>query len=136
MQWRTVAWLAVCVVGCSGIWSCGDDDEASAAPRPRRDAGEEDLVCVDADGDGFGKYCKRGADCDDDDPEYTDECRRCRIPTTKGCPCDAGTPPLECDPPDKQADGGTYVCAEGTRYCRDELWSDCEVIGQYVFVPD
>jgi hypothetical protein len=135
MQWRTVAWLALCAVGCSGLWSCGDD-EATTTPRPRPDAGEEELVCQDSDGDGYGAYCVSGHDCDDDDPEITDECRRCRIPTTKGCRCEAGTPALKCDPPDKEADGGTLVCSEGTRYCRDERWGDCEVIGEYVFVPD
>jgi hypothetical protein len=30
-------------------------------------------------------------------------------------------------------DGGILVCAEGSRYCRDSYWSDCETIGEYVF---
>jgi len=132
MQWVGWARLAacVCVLGISG---CGDDDPATPSkPRPQRDAGDE-FVCEDADDDGFGRYCDSGADCDDDDPEVTDECRRCVQPLL-GCTCEPGTMPLKCDPPDVHVDGGVLVCSEGTRYCRDGFWSDCEIIGQYTFV--
>jgi hypothetical protein len=135
MQWRRIARLVVCVVVCSGAFGCGDDD-VTETPRPRRDAGDDERVCTDADGDGFGKYCDPGTDCDDEDPEITDECQRCLVPTSKGCPCEPGTMAMRCDPPDIEAEGGRLVCREGTRYCREAKWSDCEIIGQYVFVPD
>ena len=116
-----------------GVFACGDD----AAP-PKKvshsDAGNE-FACVDDDGDGFGEYCDKGVDCDDTDPNVTDECRRCKTPKLN-CPCKAGTMPMKCDPPDMHVAGGTLVCSEGTRYCRDGFYSDCEIIGQYVFVPD
>jgi hypothetical protein len=99
-----------------------------------RDAGDE-YECVDEDGDGFGLYCDKGSDCDDGDPSVTDECRRCKQPKLN-CPCKPGTMPMKCDPPDMHVEGGTLVCSEGTRYCRDGFYSDCEIIGQYVFVPD
>jgi len=132
MQWVTFARLAACVCFL-GIWACGDDEAPPTATRPR-DAGDE-FECVDEDGDGFGVYCDRGADCDDDDPEVTDDCRRCMRPR-EGCKCTPGTEPLGCDPPDIETEGGVLVCSEGTRYCRDAKWSACEVIGEYTFVPN
>ncbi|MET0384582.1 MAG: hypothetical protein ABW321_01420 [Polyangiales bacterium] len=127
-------WLAsVLLLAAIG---CGDDEtKAPTTPRPggRNDAGSDD--CVDEDDDGFGRNCSRGNDCNDDDPDITDECRRCLVPT-KNCRCTPGTPQVSCEPPVKHVDGGTLVCAEGTRYCRDGFWGDCETIGQYVFVAN
>jgi hypothetical protein len=123
--------MCLCVLS---VFACGDD--AGPAPsKPRRDAGEDEYTCVDEDGDGFGKYCDKGADCDDTDPNVTDLCRRCAQPKLD-CPCKTGTMPLECDPPDMHVQGGTLVCSEGTRYCRAGFWSDCEIIGDYVFVAN
>jgi hypothetical protein len=127
----TWARLAICLCMLSA-WSCGDD-----APPPKlatRDAGDE-YVCVDEDGDGYGTYCDKGNDCNDSDPKVTDECRRCKQPKFN-CPCKPGTMPLKCDPPNIEVEGGTLVCSEGTRYCRDGLYSDCEIIGEYVLVPN
>ena len=39
------------------------------------------------------------------------------------------------DPPNP-VQGGTLVCKEGNRYCRDGYWSTCETIGGYVFQAD
>jgi len=97
--------------------------------------------CMDADGDGFGKYCAAGPDCDDNDPTVTNECVACKTPN-KGCPCMAGTMPMHCNPhymmtTTKNGVMGTLTCSEGTRYCRDGLYSDCEVLLQYAtFTPD
>lgn len=112
---------------------CEDDDPAGK-PGPPPDGGNDE-ECVDEDGDGRGRYCSGGYDCDDSDPTITDECRRCRWPN-EGCPCEPGTEWLSCDPPDRPTDGGVFVCTEGTRYCRDGEWTACEVIGEYVFQPD
>ncbi len=93
-------------------------------------------VCVDNDGDGFGLNCPRGPDCDDNDPNITNECVRCRTPS-KNCPCTPGSQALKCTPLAQKVDGGTLVCSEGSRYCRtlagttDAYWSDCEFISQY-----
>jgi len=117
-----VAW---CLIGCGGDDDGGDD----GAPSLTTDAG-----------DGFGRYCDEGPDCDDDDSEMTDECVRCAEPN-KGCPCEPGTKYMTCDPEDKRIvmDGmsGTLVCSDGARYCRRGLWSDCEILMEYsTFVPD
>lgn len=129
----SVTWARLALCCCLlCAWGCGDD-EPPPKPAPRRDAGEQ--KCVDEDGDGFGEYCDLGLDCDDEDPNVTDECRTCGTPKVN-CPCKPGTTPAKCDPPDIHVEGGTLVCSEGTRYCRDGRYSDCEIIGQYVLVPD
>ncbi|HEY2734497.1 MAG TPA: hypothetical protein VGI70_10965 [Polyangiales bacterium] len=97
------------------------------------DAGSQ--ACIDNDGDGFGVNCSAGSDCDDDDPTVTDECLRCNSPS-KSCPCTPGTKSVACTPPPVRVEGGELVCHEGSRYCRDGAWGDCETIGQYVFVAD
>ena len=135
-------WLVVLVVGL-GSAGCGggdDDGPTTMAPSGRHDAGNGSRRCVDNDDDGFGDFCEDGDDCDDDDPEVTDECRRCVVPN-KSCPCEAGTKPMYCDPEDlhttQNGKTGVLVCSEGTRYCREELWSDCEILFQYAhFVED
>jgi hypothetical protein len=131
-----------CSLLCLGLLvaACGGKDETdppgvSIGGGEDMDAMVADLSCIDNDGDGFGKHCDLGSDCDDADPSMTNECRRCGTPT-KDCPCKSGTRPLSCIPPTKQVEGGTLVCKEGSRYCRSGYWSDCESIGGYVLVPD
>jgi hypothetical protein len=134
MQWARVFGLAVMVAMLGA--ACGGDGAAPPAKKvTRSDAGSDEFMCVDDDGDGFGLYCELGTDCDDTDPEITDECRRCMSPK-EGCTCKPGTAPVKCDPPSIKVAGGTLVCSEGTRYCRDSAWSACEIIGQYTFVAD
>src|SRR4051812_24605078 len=134
-------WL---LIGCSGDGHHDAEDMDAAVLSA--DSGTGSYECVDEDGDGFGKSCKKGRDCNDADPDITDLCFRCRDPKKpgKGCPCliDGGTPdPMKCDPDDLRTTQngvmGTLVCSEGTRYCRDAAWSDCEIIFQYAtFHPD
>jgi hypothetical protein len=114
---------------------CGDDDTRSPGVPPDGDEDAGLRVCTDVDNDGYGKYCSRGNDCDDNDPNITDECRRC-VRVAKDCPCPASTLPVSCDPPTQRVDGGILVCEDGTRYCRDGYWSDCELVGNYVFIPN
>jgi len=141
MRARTLCLLlSLCCFACSskkggagdaGDFLLGDDGGASTSARE----------CIDMDGDGFGKYCKAGQDCDDTDPTITDECIRCRTPNI-GCPCDPGTMPMRCDPhymmkTTQNGVVGTLTCSEGSRYCRDGVFSDCEVLLQYAsFVAD
>ena len=126
-------------LGCGG-----GDDGTGGTPRVSAtdpDGGRGMRECIDEDGDGWGRNCEMGADCDDNDPEVTDECRRCVKPN-KGCPCEPGTAPeIGCKPPSmrgtKDGVAGTYVCSEGTRYCREGVWTECEFIKQYTtFIPD
>lgn len=131
-KWCAVALLLAAAISCGG-----DDTPAPGGPgigNHDDDAGK--TVCVDEDDDGWGKGCSKGDDCDDTDPDVTDECRRCRGGAVKDCPCKPGTQQVSCEPPVKHVDGGTLVCSEGTRYCRDGNWGDCETIGEYVFVAD
>jgi hypothetical protein len=139
MRIAVLCLAALCLVGCGG----DDDGNGDDAPGLSPDGGTGKRECTDEDGDGFGRYCSRGTDCDDDDPKMTDECVRCADPDepAKGCPCEPGTKYLTCDPEDKRIvkDGmaGTLVCSDGARYCRQGAWSDCEILLEYAnFVPD
>ncbi|MGD8860980.1 MAG: hypothetical protein PVI30_13310 [Myxococcales bacterium] len=122
--------------------ACGGDDGGGTGGdyyRPGDAGAGMARVCMDADNDGFGRNCEAGRDCDDDDPELTDECYRCVMPNVD-CPCEPGTKPAFCKPDDQEVvmDGirGILMCSEGTRYCRDGLWSECEILLQYAtFVP-
>jgi hypothetical protein len=138
------AWLCSMLLLLS--LACGDDG-GGAGPGPTvnvgGDAGGGRNVCVDEDDDGFGRYCDDGPDCDDDDADVTDECVRCAMPN-KGCPCTEGTMWMHCRLAEQATmrttqDGvvGSLVCSEGTRYCRDQVWTDCQALwSTAVFVPD
>ena len=100
---------ALCLLGVWLLIGCGGgghhDVEDMDAAVLSADSGTGSHECVDEDGDGFGKACKKGRDCNDGDPDITDECVRCRDPKKPGigCPCliDGGTPdPMKCDPDD------------------------------------
>jgi hypothetical protein len=135
--------VGACWLICLGLLvaACGGQDAkdppgVSTGGGDELDAEVEVPTCIDNDGDGYGKHCDLGADCDDGDPDATTECRRCGTTPTKDCPCKSGTRPLSCVPPTMQVEGGTLVCKEGSRYCRSGYWSDCESIGGYVLVPN
>ncbi len=120
--------------------ACGGDDEGERvkAPvtNPKTDGGSNEIeMCVDDDGDGYGRHCDAGTDCDDDDPDRFEDCGSCIRPAA-GCECEPGTKPLKCTPPKMIVEGGTLVCSEGARYCRAAEWTECEAIGQYVFVAN
>jgi hypothetical protein len=130
------SWLCVGLL-CAGLAACAGDGRKRNNPSVNADDqldGGDEEVCVDEDGDGYGPFCVgTGLDCDDKDPNVTDECVRCRTPH-RDCPCDDDLP-ISCKPEDREADGGVWKCAEGTRWCRDGYWSDCEAAGDYVFFP-
>ena len=86
--------------------------------------------CADLDGDGYGSECAQGPDCDDSDPAVHTGCLRCATPQT-GCACEEGAAPVTCFL-DKTTDSqGTVMCHEGTRFCRQGVWSSCEDIHSY-----
>lgn len=125
-----VSWMFVLCLAAVG---CGADTRPtgpSVIPNDDEDSGTDS--CIDRDRDGYGRNCDKGKDCNDEDANITDECRRCLV-VTKDCPCKPGTVAQRCVPPVIEVDGGILVCAEGSRYCRDGYWSDCETIGEYVF---
>jgi hypothetical protein len=142
MRARALWVMAVSMLVCIGCGGGDDDDDTGGAGKvsTTNDGGMGSRRCVDEDGDGFGRFCVAGTDCDDTDPMITDECRRC-LGVAEGCPCEPGTKPMYCDPEDlhttQNGKTGVLVCSEGTRYCRDSVWSNCEILFQYAkFVAD
>ena len=127
-----MAWL--------GLVGCGDEDGSppGTVSVSTEDAGTE--PCVDEDGDGYGANCKLGDDCNDSDTSITNQCVACTKVVKAGCPCEPGTKPMACDPEDikttRNGIRGTLVCSEGTRYCRDGFYSDCEALVEYTFTAD
>jgi len=127
--------IALCVA------ACGDDAGPPTISTEPTDDGGTVSRCIDEDGDGAGRRCGK-VDCDDNDPDITDECLRCNEPS-EDCPCDEGTPPELCVPEDlhdtKEVNGQLLQCVEGARYCHEPpglagtfVWSDCE--GVYTLV--
>lgn len=127
--------LSVCL-----LIGCGGDDGGSPPVSTDPDAGGGNQNrCEDEDGDGAGYRCPT-ADCDDNDPEVTNECMRCRVPS-EDCPCEEGTDAMLCTPEDfgetKEENGQLLQCTEGQRYCREAVgvdeevwvWTDC--VGVY-----
>ncbi|MDB4990512.1 MAG: hypothetical protein JWN04_5690 [Myxococcaceae bacterium] len=51
--------------------------------------------------------------------------------TTSGCACADESPPKSCLPPPIYLADGTKLCAAGTMYCRDEVWTECESLSTY-----
>jgi hypothetical protein len=94
-------------------------------------AGDASRNCIDKDGDGYGPNCTFGSDCDDADPEVTNQCFRCAH-IAQGCPCEPGQPAIPCFLEPIQTEEGQVVCNEGTRFCREGVWSDCESIRSFI----
>lgn len=142
MRASRMGWL----LGVLLIAACGDD----AAPPPvstidPMEDGGQVSGCIDNDGDGAGRRCPI-VDCDDNDPDITDECTRCNGPgPEKNCPCDEGSEPVLCHPSNKgeriMRDGRLLECVDGAFYCRqvpgveEFVWSDCEGVFRLVTTP-
>jgi hypothetical protein len=85
---------------------------------------------VDLDGDGYGRNCTLGPDCDDNDPAVTTEC------LDAGCPDGGGgCAPVACTDGTTGActitlgeHGGVKRCYEGVRVCVDGQWGPCELV--------
>jgi hypothetical protein len=121
----------LCVLALSSAAGCGDDDGPGGVVIPA-DSG---YSCVDEDNDGFtvGEGCFN-LDCDDGNPDITDQCRECLDePIQEGCACEPQEG-LQCVPDPMPHPEGLLVCREGTRFCRDGLWTACEPLGEYVLV--
>jgi hypothetical protein len=135
-----ISGLLLCMAGLLLV-SCGDEEgnPPGTVSVDIEDAGAAE-PCADEDGDGYGSNCTLVDDCDDSDTSITNQCEVCTKVVAKGCPCEPGTKPMACDPEDIKTtrDGvrGTLVCSEGTRYCRDGFYSDCEALVEYTFTAD
>ena len=114
-------------LSCLLFVACAQSGE-SAGDFERSDAGG--TQCDDRDGDGFGEGCSPGGDCDDFDKSIHTGCTRCQYPQ-EGCGCAATDKPVSCYLTPSEADEGTIMCHEGTRYCRGGLWSACEAVVTY-----
>ncbi len=90
-----------------------------------RDGTEAPPLCTDNDRDNYGVGCRAGADCDDTDPDITNECYRCASPAT-GCPCSDPGERRACDAlTDTTRPGLDGTCHPGARTCADGVWSRC-----------
>jgi streptogramin lyase len=88
-------------------------------------------ICYDADGDGYGKGCARGPDCDDSDPRRAHNCGDAGADApdceanelAEGCPCLRGDRQVcYAAPADTR---GVGPCRAGMTQCVDQLWSEC-----------
>jgi streptogramin lyase len=84
--------------------------------------------CEDKDGDGRGKNCKAGPDCDDADPKLGASCdaaaRVCaKHPFSMDCPCIIGES-RDCYAADART-AGVGMCRGGMQNCDTGAWSQC-----------
>lgn len=117
------AWL-VLLAGCSS--ERGETSGPLDNNWGPEDAGADAAVreCIDEDGDGFGRNCKNGLDCDDSDPEITDECYHCAHEGTLGCPCDEEGARAECGQVLSKF-GDQVTCGYGWSTCSEGAWGPC-----------
>jgi streptogramin lyase len=111
--------VAVVVLGlCAACGGRGDDTGLDGGhDGDAGDVGDGDgaVGCIDADGDGYGRNCAPGPDCDDADPAHHDDCPDCGVTHAPGCPCLPGDSFACYDGPAGTEDVG--VCRGGTRLC-------------------
>jgi Mg-chelatase subunit ChlD len=89
--------------------------------------GDAPTNCVDADLDGFSANCTGTRDCDDNDPEITDECYECATPS-EGCACDNEGELAECGHV-SSISGDIVSCVVGHRICTGGQWGACDIEG-------
>ncbi len=82
--------------------------------------------CTDLDGDGFGRSCPQGPDCDDNNPELNYSCD-CSETVFAGCPCEPAGQSQPCFEADSRL-SGIGTCHGGERRCERGKWTTC--IGQ------
>ncbi len=87
-------------------------------------------LCADQDGDGYGRGCELGPDCDDADTRVTIECRAATCeanPLSEGCPCE-GNAVSDCGKV-TQYYGDHVICGYGAQLCNDGMWTECRLVG-------
>ncbi len=109
-----------------GTVACESPEQlASLAALPQDAALNVD--CVDNDGDGYGVACFSGNDCDDSDPQVTNQCYRCATPDTD-CACDSPGEVVACGSVHARV-GDRVTCTVGERTCEQGAWSACRYPG-------
>ncbi|MBI2896507.1 MAG: hypothetical protein HYY06_23315, partial [Deltaproteobacteria bacterium] len=115
-----VLWV---LLGCGGSGRGDPDGDADADA----DADADGDDCVDRDGDGAGQGAGCEADdCDDTDPETTDECGDdCgEHPQRRGCPCaDGAVTPCYHGP---EGTGNVGTCRAGLQRCEGGVLGECD----------
>ena len=109
---------------------CLLEDELDGRSNPDDPNGS---LCLDEDGDGFGKGCVKGIDCDDSNPGALDECYRCVSPD-KGCPCATESEQAGCGKVE-MAIGTQLVCGQGITTCTNGAWSECIINNSVTLAP-
>lgn len=113
--------VALATFGCSS----GDQTGETGPFGDIGDAGEAGSVgCVDHDGDGYGKGCLKGLDCDDTDPATTDQCYRCAHAGIADCPCTDEGARAACGQVESKL-GDQVTCGYGESTCTDGKWGPC-----------
>lgn len=100
---------------------------------PGLGGGSGSLGCVDADGDGFGEHCAMGSDCDDADPNATNECYRCNKPRP-GCSCSSDGQRAPCGQVESEV-AGQKTCGLGETVCTDGVWGECIINNSVKLLP-
>ena len=104
--------------GCQSTndWTGGGGDDDGGI-----DSGGE---CPDEDGDGHGRGCAAGLDCDDSDPLHFNDCPHCVDGPAEGCSCAEGATAATCYS-GPEGTLGIGVCRAGYRSCVDQAWTEC-----------
>ena len=88
-------------------------------------------VCEDDDGDGWGKNCPSGPDCDDYNPYFNQTCPDCSKQNYFGCPCKGISSPCYSGDPQWINKG---VCSVGVQACKNGFWQEC--VGEVLPQPE
>lgn len=125
LQWLSMVGLVhlLVLLGCSSegtrdtVVNLPDGEDGGAG-------GGSVVECEDEDGDGFGKGCLKGPDCDDGDERVTDDCYRCAHDGTPGCACDTPDALAECGQVLSRV-GDQITCGYGVSTCSEGVWGPC-----------
>lgn len=111
--------------GCSG-------EDPSLTPGASAPSAPADTLagCEDSDGDGFGPNCAAGSDCDDGDPQATNQCYRCQEPGAEGCACAAEGSQAPCGVTVSRQEA-SLECGKGVARCENGSWTACEVTSTF-----
>lgn len=121
--WGARLGACLALVAVVGI-GCGSDDPNPIGPGVQPAPGKAECI-EDQDGDGYGKGCPAGLDCDDADPAVTTQCYACAV-VEAGCPCTKEGQTIECGEVAAVV-GNTISCTVGERVCKDGTWGECMV---------
>jgi hypothetical protein len=103
------------------VVACGPD--SNSAPPSKVTPGATGCI-EDKDNDGYGPGCALGADCDDNDPKNTTQCRAC-LNNESGCSCATEGKRIKCGKVSSRQ-GDSVTCSMGAQLCTGGKWSACE----------